>query len=58
MSWHEAVIVETVMTCNIHTLSQTYKYTMNIPDVPMQVEVDPNEDTEWYLSKSSTDGMK
>jgi hypothetical protein len=21
---------------------------MNVPDVPIQVDVDPNEDTEWY----------
>jgi len=28
---------------------------MNIPDVPMQVEVDPNEDTEWY-SRTTTIG--
>jgi len=26
---------------------------MNLPDVPMQVEVDPNEDTEWYFSTRS-----
>jgi hypothetical protein len=23
----------------------------NIPDVPIQVQVDPNEDTEWYTMK-------
>lgn len=28
--------------------------TMNIPDVPIPVEVDPNEDTEWYVALAST----
>jgi len=26
----------------------TINFKMNMPDVPINVQVDPNEDTEWY----------
>jgi hypothetical protein len=31
---------------------------MNVPDVPIQVDVNPNEDTEWYVRLLPAKGLR